>query len=64
MSSYVHIDDNGKVILIFVERLTKGLDDTALTSETIYPLNFAQSRKRFVLSIHFNGSNNFLFVNT
>ena len=29
----------------------------------MYPINFAQSNKRFVLSLHYNGSNSFLFVN-
>ena len=43
--------------------LTRGLDDTTLTAETKYPINFTQSGKRFVLSLHCNGSNSFLFVN-
>ena len=28
-----------------------------------YPINFTQPRKRFVLSLHHNGSNSFLFAN-
>ena len=39
------------------------LGDTTLAPETKYPINFTQSRKRFVLSLHYNGSSNFLFVN-
>ena len=39
------------------------LDDTTLTAEAKYPISFTQSRKRFVLSLHYNGSNSFLFVN-
>ena len=35
----------------------------ALTAEAKYPINFTQSGKRFVLSLHCNGSNSFLFVN-
>ena len=42
---------------------TKGLDDTTLTTEAIYAINFTQPNKRFVLSLHYNGSNSFLFVN-
>ena len=34
-----------------------------LTAEAKYPINFTQSGKRFVLSLHYNGSNSFLFVN-
>ena len=63
MSSFVHIDNKNKDILILVERPTQGLDDITLTAEAKYPINFAQSRKRFVLSLHYNGSNSFLFVN-
>ena len=36
---------------------------TTLTAEAKYPINFTESRQRFVLSLHYNGSNSFLFVN-
>ena len=64
MSSSVHVDNKGKDILILGEGPTQGLDDTTLTAEAKYPINFTQSGKRFVLSLHYNGSNSFLFVNT
>ena len=63
MSSSVHIDNKGKDILIPGEGPTQGLDDTKLTVEAKYPINFTQSGKRFVLSLQYNGSNSFLFVN-
>ena len=63
MSSSVHIDNKGKDILILGEGPTQGLDDTTLKAEAKYPINFTQSRKRFVLSLHYNGCNSFLFVN-
>ena len=63
MSSSVHIDNKGKDILTLGERLTQGLDDTTLTAETKYPIIFTQTIKRFVLSLDYNGSNSFLFVN-
>ena len=63
MRSSVHLDNKGKDILILDEGPTQGLDDTTLTAEAKYPINFTQSRKRFVLSLHYNGRNNFLFVN-
>ena len=34
-----------------------------LAAETKYPINSSQSGKRFVLSLCYNWSNNFLFVN-
>ena len=63
MNSSVHIDNKAKDILILGERSTQGLDDTPLTAEAIYPNNFTQPNKKFVLSLCCNGSNSFLFVN-
>ena len=57
MSSSVHIDNKGKDFLILGEGPNQGLDET-LTAEAKYPINFIQSGKRFVLSLHYNGSNN------
>ena len=62
MSSSVQIDNKGKYILILDEWLTHGLDDTTLNAEVIYPTNFTQTNKRFVLSLQYNRSNSFLFV--
>ena len=63
MSSSVHVYNKNKHILILGEGPTQGLDDTTLTAGAKYPINFTQPNKRFVLSIHYNGSNSFLFVN-
>ena len=63
MSSSVDVDNNRKGILILGEEQTQGLDDTTLTAEAKYSINFTQSGKRFVLSLHYNESNSFLFVN-
>ena len=62
MSSYVHIDNKRKDILILGKGATQGLDGTTFTAEALYPINFEQSGKRFVLSPHCNGSNCFLSV--
>ena len=63
MSPYLHIDNKGRDILVFGEGPTQVLDDTTLTAEAKYPINFTQSGKRFILSLQYNGSNSFLFVN-
>ena len=60
--SSAHIDSKEKDILVFGEGTTQGLDDTTLTAEAKYPINFTQSRKRFEVSLQYNGSNSFLFV--
>ena len=50
--SSVHLDNKNKGILILGEGPTQGLDDTTLTAEAKYHINFTQSGKRFVLSPH------------
>ena len=57
------IREKGKDVLILGERPTLGLDDTTLTTEEKYPINFKQLGKRFVLSLHYNGSNSILYIN-
>ena len=63
MSSSVHIYNKEKDILILGKGPTQGLDGTTFTTEALYLINFAQCRKRFALSLHYNGSNSFFFVN-
>ena len=54
MSSSVHIDNKNKAIVIVGEGQSEGLDDTILTAEAKYPINFKLSRKKFELSLHYN----------
>ena len=42
---------------------TDGLDDTTLTAEAEYSINFTEQQKELCLSLHYNGSNSFFFVN-
>ena len=63
MSSSVRVDNKRKDILILGEGPTQRLDDSTLKAEAKYLTNFTQSGKTFVLSLHYNGSNSFLFVN-
>ena len=41
MSSFVHIVNKNKDILILSAGISQGLDDTTLTTEAKYPINFA-----------------------
>ena len=50
MRSSVHIDNKNKDILTVGEVATQRLDETTLTAEAIYPINFKQTSKRFELS--------------
>ena len=49
----MHIYNKGTTILIFGKGLTQGLDSTTFTVQALYPINFTQSGKRFVLSLHY-----------
>ena len=60
MSSSVHIDNKNKDILILGEGPVQGLDDSTLIAEAIYPIDFTQPNKRFVLSLQYNGCNSLL----
>ena len=63
MSSSVHVANKGKDFLIFGEGQTEVSNDITLTAEAKYPINFTQPRKRFILSLQYNGGNSVLFVN-
>ena len=41
----------------------QGIDDTTLYAEKVYSQNFTQPNKKFVLSVHYNDDNSYLFVN-
>ena len=62
MSSLVYIYNKGKDILILGKGPTQGLNHM-LAAETQYSINFTRPDIKFCLSLHYNGSNNFLFVN-
>ena len=63
MNSSIHIDNKGKGILIFGKGPTQGLGENSLTAEKMYSINFAVTKKKFCLSLHYNGANSYLFAN-
>ena len=62
MSSSVHVENKKKVILILGSGPKKELEHT-LTAEKMYSFNFTVAKKKFCLSLHYNGANSYLFVN-
>ena len=62
MSSSAHIDSKKKDILVLGIGPTQGLEHT-LTAEKMYSINFTVTKKKFCLSLHYNGANSYLFVN-
>ena len=63
MSLSTRIDNKGKDILIFDKGRTQGVEDTTLTAEAKYSIDFSRSQRKFCLNLHYNGNNSFLFVN-
>ena len=63
MSSSVHVDNKNKDILVLGEGPTQRLHDTLLTAEKKYSIKFTVPRKKFCLSLHYNGPNSYLFIN-
>ena len=61
MSSSVHTDNEKKDILVLGKGPTQGLEYT-LAAEKMYSINFTVTKKKFCLSLHYNGANNYLFV--
>ena len=51
-------------ILILGKGLIQGLNDNTLIAETQYLINFRRANIKFCLSLHYNGSDSFLFVNS
>ena len=62
MSSSAHVENKEKDILILGKGPTQGLEHT-LTAEKMYSINFTVTKKKFCLSLHYNGENSYLFVN-
>ena len=63
MCSSIHIENKGKDILILGLGPTQGLGENSLTAEKMYSINFTVIKKKFYLSLHYNGVNSYLFVN-
>ena len=62
ISSSAQINNKKKDILILGKGPTQGLEHT-LTAEKMYSINFTVTKKKFCLSLHYNGANSYLFVN-
>ena len=58
MSSSVHVDNKKDIGKGPTQRL-----EHTLTAEKMYSIDFTVTRKKFFLSLHYNGANSYLFVN-
>ena len=63
MSSLLHNDNEKTDVLILGKGPTQGLDDTRLIAEKEDSINFTEQRKKFCLSLYYNGVNSYIFFN-
>ena len=62
-NSVVHSNNKANNIFIMGDGFEQGINDTTLYAEKIYSKNFSAVDEKFVLSLHYNGDNSYLFVN-
>ena len=62
MSFSVHKTNRENHIYVMGDGFTQGIHDTTLYVEKNYWRNFTDPGKKFVLSLHYNGDNSYLFV--
>ena len=63
MSFSVNVTDRANHIYLMGTGLTQGINDTTIYAEKNFYRNFTNFGKKFVLSLHYNGDNSYLFVN-
>ena len=64
MSFSVHATNRGNNIYVMGVGLTQGIHDTTLYVEKNFYRKFTDPGKKFVLSLHYNGDDSYLFVNS
>ena len=60
----VYSNNKANNIFIMGDGFVQGINDTTLYAEKIYSKNFSTVNEKFVLSLHYNGDNSYLFVNS
>ena len=63
MNSSSHANNRKNNILILGKDFAQGIDGTTIYVERLYKISFTENKKMFCLILHYNGANNYLFVN-
>ena len=63
MSFSVHATNRANHIYVMGTGLTQGINDTTIYAEKNFYRNFTDPGKNFLLSLHYNGDDSYLFVN-
>ena len=62
-NSVIHSNSKANNIFIMGDGFVQGINDATLYAEKIYSQNFTVVNKKFVLRLHYNGDDSYLFVN-
>ena len=63
MSSSVHATNRANNIYVMGKDFIQGINDTTIYAEKLFHNNFTEFGAKFVLSLHYNGDNSYLFAN-
>ena len=63
LSSSTHANNKIRSILVLGKSFIQGIDGTTIYAEKIYSTNFTVANENFCLILHYDGDNNYLFVN-
>ena len=62
-NSLVHANNKANNIYVMGDLFVQGINDTTLYAKKLYSQNFTAVNKKFVLSLHYNGDDSYLFIN-
>ena len=63
MSVSSHANNRANNIYVLGKDFTQGINKTTIYAEKMYKTDFTEQDKKFVLSLHYNGDDSYLFVN-
>ena len=63
MSFSIHANNRANNIYVLGDFLVQSINGTSIYAEKIYSKNSTEPGKKFILSLHYNSSNSYLFVN-
>ena len=63
MSSSIHATNRANYIYVMGEGPVQGIHDTTLYAEKNYWIKFTDPGKKFIVSLHYNDDESYLFVN-
>ena len=63
MSFSVHATNRANHIYVMGKEFVQGINDTTIYAEKNFYRNFTDTGKKFMLSLHYNGNNSYLFGN-